>query len=381
MDLRGRSIMLSNHNVEAPKSGKLSLRKAAFAAALLLGALTLSACAFLGWYTLTVQPLPKGEDVFRIAFGSCSSEGKSQPILRQIVAQQPDLFVYLGDNIYGDTEDMEVLKGKYERLGAKEEFKALWESTTVLATWDDHDYGENDAGKEYPQKEASEAIFLDFWQVPKEDPRRGRPGVYGVHYVGQGQKKVQLILLDTRFFRDPLLPNDGRPGHRRDYGPHEDATKTILGEAQWAWLEQTLRVPAAVRVIATSTQFGAAYNGQEAWANFPREQERLLDILRKHKVFNLVFISGDAHYGEISKWEVEKGWTIYDVTSSGLTQTAWRIEPNANRLGRAEASVNFGMVDIAWKEGGATLSLAVLDRNAEASAETSVSFAYPSPLH
>ena len=54
----------------------------------------------------------------------------------------------------------------------------MQKATRVLATWDDHDYGENDAGSEYPLKETSKQIFLDFFGVAKDSPRRERDGVY-----------------------------------------------------------------------------------------------------------------------------------------------------------------------------------------------------------
>ncbi|MFM8324384.1 MAG: alkaline phosphatase D family protein, partial [Pirellulaceae bacterium] len=118
---------------------------------------------------------------------------------------KPDLFIYLGDNIYGDTRDMKLLQAKYDLLGAKPEFQRLRASVPVVSIWDDHDYGENDAGIDYPMKEESRAIFFDFWRVPSDSPRRSHPGIYGVHFFEQDGKRLQLILLDTRTFRTPLI--------------------------------------------------------------------------------------------------------------------------------------------------------------------------------
>ena len=146
-----------------------------------------------------IEGLPK-----RIAFGSCGHQAKPQPILDTIVAAKPDLFVYLGDNIYGDTKDMKVLQQKYDLLGAKKEFQRLRAAVPVLSVWDDHDYGWNDAGKEYEFKEESKQIFMDFWNVSQESPRRQHPGIYGSHRFESGGKTLQIILLDTRTFRDAL---------------------------------------------------------------------------------------------------------------------------------------------------------------------------------
>ena len=98
----------------------------------------------------------------KLAFGSGGSQDKPMPILYKVVEEKPDIFIYLGDNIYGDTKDMKVLQAKYDKLGNKPEFKALKNNVPqILATWDDHDYGKNDAGKEYPKKHESKEIFLN----------------------------------------------------------------------------------------------------------------------------------------------------------------------------------------------------------------------------
>ena len=99
----------------------------------------------------TLDRLPQ-----RIAFGSCARQDKPQPIWDAVLDSSPDLFIFLGDNIYGDTHDMAVLRGKYAELAAQPGFRRLAEQVPILATWDDHDYGENDAGSEYPHKEASD---------------------------------------------------------------------------------------------------------------------------------------------------------------------------------------------------------------------------------
>ena len=95
------------------------------------------------------KPLPL---ISKIAFGSCAEETKHQPVLDLVVKHKPDIFVYLGDNIYADTKDMKVMQAKYDSLAAKPEFQRLKKSIPLFATWDDHDYGWNDIGKYYPFK-------------------------------------------------------------------------------------------------------------------------------------------------------------------------------------------------------------------------------------
>lgn len=300
-----------------------------------------------------VKGLPK-----RIAFGSCAHQDHEQPILREVVAVGPEIFVYLGDNIYGDTLDMGVLQAKYDKLAGKGEFQDLRAKVAVTATWDDHDYGTNDAGKEFPMKEDSRRIFLDFWKVPKTSPRRTRPGIYGFHEYREGDRAIQLILLDTRFFRDPLKRKTGPPW-KNDYEPDPDSGKTFLGEDQWKWLEGKLSQPADVRIIATSIQFSHEYNGYESWTNLPVERQKMADLIRKTRANGVVFISGDVHWGEISRLPVEKGYPLFDVTSSGLTEDWETVEPNENRVGPAIRANNFGMIEIDWTKEDPEIALGV----------------------
>src|SRR3954447_19771 len=92
----------------------------------------------------------------RIAFGSCARQDKPQPIWEAIVAAKPQLFLSLGDNIYGDTQDMAVMKKKYDQVAAIPVFQKLKQTCPILAAWDDHDYGVNDGGAEYPKKDESQ---------------------------------------------------------------------------------------------------------------------------------------------------------------------------------------------------------------------------------
>ena len=291
-----------------------------------------------------VKGLPK-----RIAFGSCAHQDQNQPILREVVAAGPEIFLYLGDNIYGDTRDMAVLQAKYAKLAAKEEFRQLRAKVAVTAVWDDHDYGANDAGKEYPEKEESRRIFLDFWKVPAGSPRRAHPGIYGSHVYREGNRAMQLLLLDTRFFRDPLKRKTGPPW-KNDYEPDPDPGKSLLGDAQWKWLEEELKKPADLRIIATSIQFSHEYNGWESWTNLPAQRQKMIELIRDTRANGVIFISGDVHWGEISRLPVQGAYPLYDVTSSGLTEEWEKVEPNRNRVGPVIQANHFGMIEVDWSK-------------------------------
>lgn len=304
----------------------------------------------------------QGLTIQKIAFGSCSHEDKKQPLLSLAAKEGPDLFIYLGDNIYGDTEDMAELMAKYRKLGNKPEFQELNDSTTVLATWDDHDYGENDAGRHYPMKAESKDIFLEFWKEPTESERRNHEGIYHSLMYGPADTAVQVILLDTRTFRDNLTILEDKSKYKNDYQPCQTPDSTMLGAEQWTWLEEQLKKPARLRIIASSNQFSHEYNGWESWTNLPHEQQKMLNLIKSTKANGVIFLSGDVHWGELSKMQVDGLYPIYDVTSSGITQTWDEPEPNKNRIGKVFMGNNYGLIEINWNMPDPELNISIKDR-------------------
>jgi alkaline phosphatase D len=329
--------------------------------------------SLFGPFALAVE-LPADTTLTRIAFGSCAKENKPQPIWAAVADARPQAFVFLGDNIYGDSRDVGVLERKYGQLAAIEGFARLRDSTPLFATWDDHDFGENDAGAEYPSKEASRQAFLRFWGEPAESPRWQRDGVYTSYTFGPPGRRVQLILLDLRYNRTPIFVDprwgsyeayenwartrDGRDGDvPGPYRRNPDPAASMLGERQWAWLAQRLREPADLRLIGSSLQVLADFPGWEAWVNYARDQARLFQLIRDSGANGVLFLSGDTHYGELSVLDANVPYPMYDLTSSGLTEE-WAVPvPNALRVGEAHHTPNFGLVDIDWGKRSVTMSL------------------------
>jgi alkaline phosphatase D len=283
---------------------------------------------------------------------------------------------------------MSVLTAKYAQLAAQPGFARLRETTPLAAIWDDHDYGENDAGGDYPMKDASRGLFFDFWQEPSESPRRRRDGVYASYVFGEPGRRVQLILPDLRYNRTALTPLElggadydawararvaaGKP-LPGPYMRNPDRAATMLGERQWRWLERQLEVPAELRLIGSSLQVLADFTGWEGWANFPRDRDRLFDLVRRKQARGVLFLSGDIHYSELSKLDVNVPYTLWDLTSSGLTEE-WRVPtPNANRASEVVADANFGYIDIDWQGAETRLALGIVD----ASGRTRMSWSLP----
>ena len=280
----------------------------------------------------------------RIAFGSCNRQDAPQPLWKPILEDRPDLWIWMGDNIYGDSPVMDTLRAKYNRQNAVVDYQVMKSSTPIIGVWDDHDYGINDGGKNYAQKKASRDLMFDFLNVPPDAPERKREGGYSAHTYGEGERKVKVILLDGRYFRDTLT--------RVDRVYQINSTGQILGEAQWEWLEKELKTSTArVNFIVSGIQFLPTEHAYEKWANFPQEREKLLNLIASSEVQNPILLSGDRHIAEIMKLEdarFPKG--IYEVTSSGLTHTWTGIaeEKNSLRVSDLVAKLNYGLASFDW---------------------------------
>lgn len=315
----------------------------------------------------TAPPLPDAtEEIDTIVFGSCNREDQPQDFWATMASHDPDLCLMIGDNVYADirvdetgtsvmapARSQEEIRETYRALGDNDAWTAFASEIPVLATWDDHDFGNNDAGKEWPLKRASQEVLLDFYQEPAESPRWNRDGVYHAWSFGPEGRRVQIILLDTRFFRDPLLlkTDPEAPGR---YRPNPDAGVDLLGEAQWAWLEDRLRDPADLRIVGSSIQVVPWEHGWECWGNFPEARRRLFALIDRTDADGVVFVSGDRHLIEIScsrgEDEVPVPYPMWDFTSSGLNQggSGYVSEPSRYRVGPALRVPNYGILQIDW---------------------------------
>lgn len=285
-----------------------------------------------------------------IAFGSCNRQNLSQDYWQDIVKTQPDLWIWLGDNIYADTEDMQKMQQLYQQQKQNEWYRQLLAACPVVGIWDDNDYGVNDGDKNYPKKVESKALLLDFLDVPADAPVRKYEGAYQSYTFGTKGKKVKIILLDARYFRDELQKGEG--DNTRRYLPNPSGD--VLGEAQWKWLEATLtKSDAQIHLIASGIQVISEEHPYEKWSNFPAARQRLLDLIVKTQPAKAILLSGDRHTAEISKIELPGlNYPLYDVTASGLTHAYTGAnannEPNRFRIGQKVNDKNFGVLKIDW---------------------------------
>lgn len=309
------------------------------------------------------QPLPSAP-AQRIAFGSCAKHWLAQPIWDAIIQKKPDLFIFLGDAIYADTDGKSAwqvseaqLRGEWARLADKPEFQAAQKAFPFLATWDNHDYGTHNGGVEYPLKEQSKKALLDFFDEPKDSPRRNlHSGIYQSKIIGPEGKRTQIILLDTRYNKGPFVKGTMSKDETKKrkivgkYAAQNDGSVSLLGKQQWSWLEGEFKKPADLRIICSSTQVIPDEKGMDEWGNYPHERERLLKTLSSSKGSKVIILSGNAHFTEISESKKFEG--LLEFTSSGMTHTNpyYAQCKNTYRVSGPSDAINFGLLEIDWKK-------------------------------
>ena len=291
---------------------------------------------------------------FTLSFGSCSKHNKEQPLWRPILSFTPDVFMWTGDVVYADTKTDKTKLARYLTLQKqRDDYQKVLAKTEVIGTWDDHDFGQNNAGKDFPLKEINKQAFLDFLDVPKDHPRRQRQGVYATHTYKKGNLVVQIILLDVRYNRED---------------PAENADP--LGAEQWQWLEQQLQTKvkgAHMQVLVSGIQFLPEDHRFEKWANFPKARARILKLIDHSPATGVLLVSGDRHMGEISAVHLqERAERLIEITSSGMTHAWGRYseEVNRHRIAGIYPFLNFGLIQFELQKDHVRAEISVVDQEA-----------------
>ena len=279
-----------------------------------------------------------------IAFGSCNKHLFPQDYWTIIAKQKPDLWIWLGDIVYADTDNETALFNAYNTLFSNVFYQNFIRNTPVTGIWDDHDYGKNDGGKDFKFKHTSRKLFLNF--LNDSSSARNRVGIYRNFTLGADvNKSIELILLDTRFFKDNPEKNN--------------SNLQILGAKQWAWLEETLQKSESPFVlICSGIQVLSNEQPFETWGQFPNEREKLLNLLAKYPHKTILILSGDRHISEFSRIE-NQGKSIVDFTSSGLTHSYdnFTSEKNPYRVQEVYKGKSFGSLQIDWENKNYTIQI------------------------
>lgn len=332
-------------------------------------------------------PLP-GEDAVltTILVGSCLDEEKplTSEALMQIAATPADLFLMVGDNVYGDMDgrsyvnndaELTELREAFQDLSERADFQAVRAAVPMMVAWDDHDYGANDMGMDFAFQGLAERIHERFWGLDSQDVGHW-PGTYYARSFGPEGQRVQIIVLDTRFFRSALTPTDawGQPGKERYLPAPAGSMQDMLGAVQWTWLENQLRQPADLRLIVSSVQVLPTVHGWEAWGALPDERSRLFELIDRTAAKGVVFVSGDRHTAFLYEDDSVLSDRVVELTASSLNLSFSdeTSERDARQIGAGFSPENFGALTIDWQ--ARTIDLEIRDTSGEAVRQHRVAF-------
>ena len=299
-------------------------------------------------YLISVN-LYSTQEILTLGFGSCLHQDRSMAILKTIEKKELDLFMFIGDNVYGDQKDGELdklirtYKQQYNNL------ENFLKNVSTEFIWDDHDFGLNDGGSDYRYKDRAKELFLETWKIPSQDPRRLRDGLYFDKMIEKNGLKVHLIFLDNRTFKSEWKLTDefnkeGKERYVKDFDPD----KTLLGKKQWQWLKDKLNEDSNIKIILSSLQILSLGHGWESWDKLPLERERLFNLIDESNVSNLFILSGDRHRGGFYSFKTDDNNDIYEFTSSSLNlPIPFNTEEKGPlRIGSTYRKANFGVVRI-----------------------------------
>ncbi len=271
----------------------------------------------------------------KIGLGSCLDQDYPQPIWQSIKKEDLNYFIFLGDNVYGDTRygSLRKMKSAYDKQ--KKVLPDFLNDISIFSIWDDHDFGINDGGADYRFKRRAQELYLDFWEITKDDDRSNREGIYFSKNEIFFGKKFKFIFLDTRFFRSKLK------GKKSNYIENIESDATILGNTQWTWLENELKSDFDFLFIFSSIQIIAKDHRFEKWSNFPNERAKLFELLYQFNDKTILF-SGDRHRAGIYR---KNG--IIEVTSSSMNKPGSSFnETDSYLIGKTYPQENYGVLEI-----------------------------------
>ncbi len=299
---------------------------------------------------------------FTVAIGSCfyrnepaydrpgRAYGGDPAIFETIADLRPDAMLWLGDNVYLREVDWWSRSGiehRYAHARQEPALQRLLAAAPHYATWDDHDFGPNDADRSYVLKGATLDAFQRYWPAPAYGID-GVPGVFTQVQIGD----ADFFLLDDRYHR---APNDA---------PAEE--QTILGEAQLQWLLDALSASRApFKVVALGGQVLNPARVYETYANVaPAERQRLIDAITARGIDGVVFLSGDRHHAELNRLDRPGTYPLYEFTSSALTAGA--ATPREDNPLRVDGTLvagqnNFGTLAFAGPRDARTLTMRAYD--------------------
>lgn len=295
--------------------------------------------------------------------GHCRRGDSGYPIFDVIRAQLPDFFILLGDTIYGDhtcpsppnepgadfvATTVEDYRAKHRYQRGASALRRFLAAVPVYVMWDDHEVKNDFSGPTEPLMPLGRKAFQEYWpiQTNQNDPHR----LYRSIRFGAD---VEFFLLDTRQYRSKNSEMDG-------------PKKTMLGSSQMRWLLDGLASSDATwKIVVTSVPLSipkegrGSTRGHDGWAGgpdqtgFERERQVIVDTILKHKVKNVVFLSGDVHFVQANAYDPDDDGSIdfHEFVAGPLSASANRLSsPSLNlrpkNLISEKGYYNFGLVHV-----------------------------------
>jgi alkaline phosphatase D len=229
------------------------------------------------------------------SFGSCSKYD-DQPIFGPIAADDPDLFLFVGDNHYANSDHLDSLRWYYRWSLERPERAALVRQTVTLATWDDHDYVGNNTDGDDPGKDTAVRAFDEYWAN-----RSVGSELHGGVFHSYEWQDLAFFFLDSRYFRG-----------------FEDS---LIGDIQTAWLVDAVTASDATFKFLVSGSQWTLDGSDDSWAEYPEAREALFQSLFDQGVEGLVLLSGDIHRSEFLWLQQSGGYDLLELTSSPLANS------------------------------------------------------------
>ena len=285
--------------------------------------------------------------------------GQGTDIFLKMNEKPSDFMLWLGDNTYTREADYGSASGlhyRYQHTRADKNLQPFLASRNHYATWDDHDFGSNDACKTYPLKETTLSLFKNYWA--NKTYGENNQGVYSMFSFSD----ADFFMLDDRYFRDYQFLNDSL-----------NPNKTQLGEQQIQWLFNNLvysRAP--FKFIAIGGQFLNENTDKESYNFYKKERERIINFIVVNKISGVIFLTGDRHHTELIKnttVETRLGYALYDLTSSAISSRASDLSksPEFNNPMRVANTLvmdnNFCNISISGARGKRILNMQCFDKN------------------
>lgn len=204
----------------------------------------------------------------------------NNPVFDEIRSLNPLFGLHMGDFHYRDiaVDNPAFFDAAYDDILRQSRQAQLYREIPTAYTWDDHDFGPNNANKNSPSKISSRAVYR------KRFPHYDLPSEIGMIYQTFAIGRVRFICLDVRSERDPITDA-------------ASPTKTILGTEQKAWLKaQLLAATEPVIFLEVSVPWVANWNVDDDWWHYQHERTEIAAFIKANNLEKrIIFLAGDAH--------------------------------------------------------------------------------------